>query len=150
MTVHYLDGFHEILAKTGEFVFSGHPPKLHPVVPYPNGIKEHWIKQTWFFDMRCSYNFHFTVPVEANPVAGYSKNASETSATPDNKSTSGIEAANFALPVWKQALNNTIITLGCNNVFGHDPPDASTGTNYADLLYDSTGRFVYISLTKKF
>ena len=100
--------------------------------------------------MRCSYNFHFTVPVEANPVAGYSKNASKTSATPDNKSTPGIEAANFALPVWKQALNNTIITLGCNNVFGQDPPDAATGANYADFLYDSTGRFVYISLTKKF
>jgi iron complex outermembrane recepter protein len=140
MTVHYLDGFHEILRKTG----------VDTPILYPNGIKEHWIKQTWFFDVRCSYNFHFTVPVEANPVAGYSKNASETSATPDNKSTPGIEAANFALPVWKQALNNTIITLGCNNVFGHDPPDAATAANYADFLYDSTGRFVYISLTKKF
>ena len=32
MTVHYLDGFHEILAKTGQLGFSGHPPKLHPVV----------------------------------------------------------------------------------------------------------------------
>jgi len=43
-----------------------------------------------------------------------------------------------------------MITLGCNNVFGQDPPDANTPTNYADFAYDSTGRFVYVSLTKKF
>jgi len=135
MTVHYLDGFHEAL-KTIRF----------------DGIfKEHWIKQTWFFDVRCSYNFLSTVPVEANPVAGYSKNAAGTSAANDNKSTPAVEAANFAQPVWKQALNNTIITLGCNNVFGHDPPDAlGTNGSYPAFLYDSTGRFVYISLTKKF
>ena len=25
---------------------------------------------------------------------------------------------------WQRLLNDTTITLGCNNVFGHDPPDA--------------------------
>jgi outer membrane receptor protein involved in Fe transport len=50
----------------------------------------------------------------------------------------------------KRILNGSTITLGCNNVFGHDPPDANTATNYADFAYDSTGRFVYISLTKTF
>ena len=51
---------------------------------------------------------------------------------------------------WKRLLNRTTVTLGCNNVFGHDPPNANTRTNYADFTYDSTGRFVYVSLTKKF
>ena len=54
------------------------------------------------------------------------------------------------LPTWKHLLNDTTIKLGCNNVFGHDPPDAAAIANYADFLYDSTGRFVYVSLTKEF
>lgn len=54
------------------------------------------------------------------------------------------------LPIWKRWLHDTTITIGCNNVFGQDPPDADTSTNYADFLYDSTGRFLYVSLTKKF
>ncbi len=130
MTVHYLDGFHETLFR-------------------PNGIQEHWVKQTWFFDVRCSYDFHFVAPAQSNPVAGYSKNTFETSST-HNESTSAVQMANFALPIWKQLLKGTTISLGCNNVFGHDPPDASAAANYADFLYDSTGRFVYIDVTKKF
>ena len=58
--------------------------------------------------------------------------------------------ATSALPTWERLLNDTTITLGCNNVFGHDPPDAASNTNYADFLYDATGRFTYVSLTKKF
>jgi hypothetical protein len=50
----------------------------------------------------------------------------------------------------KLPINQTTITLGCNNVFSHDPPDASTSTNYADFSYDSTGRFVYIIVSKEF
>lgn len=58
----------------------------------------------------------------------------------------------FARPaeVWRRLLNRTTVTLGCNNVFGHDPPDANTSTNYADFTYDSTGRFVYVNLSKEF
>jgi outer membrane receptor protein involved in Fe transport len=53
---------------------------------------------------------------------------------------------------WERLLNDTTITLGCNNVFGHDPPTAAAAAtaNYADFIYDSTGRFVYLSLTKRF
>jgi outer membrane receptor protein involved in Fe transport len=51
---------------------------------------------------------------------------------------------------WERLLNDTTITLGCNNVFGHDPPTAAATTNYADFIYDSTGRFVYVSLRKTF
>ena len=135
MTAHYLDGFHEILNVGPQF---------------PNNIKEHWVKQTWFFDVRCSYNFHFIPPVEPRPVAGYSQSASETSPAGDDKSRAGSQAASFAMPLWKQALNNISITLGCNDVFGQDPPHAAATENYADFLYDSTGRFVYVTLTKKF
>ena len=133
MTVHYLDGFHEILNFGPQFT---------------NGIKEHWIKQTWFFDVQASYNFVFVPLVETAPVPGYSKSA----ASNDGKSTENAAAqtASFGLPCWKRLLNGTTVTLGCNNVFVHDPPDARTSTNYADFLYDSTGRFVYVSLQKKF
>ncbi|MEO7723419.1 MAG: hypothetical protein ABIU29_01835, partial [Chthoniobacterales bacterium] len=136
-TVHYLDGFHEVLNRDSSF---------------PDGKKEHYIKQTWFFDVQASYDFTFAPPVETQPVAGYAKDAQEiTSASGGQPVESApTQTANFALPVWKRLLNNTTLTIGCNNVFGHDPPDAATATNYADFLYDPTGRFVYVSLTKKF
>ena len=133
LTVHYLDGFHEILNFGDQFT---------------NGIKEHWVKQTWFFDVQASYNFVFVPLVETAAVPGYSKNA----ASSDGKSTENAAAqtASFGLPCWKRLLNNTTVTLACNNVFGHDPPDALATANYPDFLYDSTGRFVYVSLKKRF
>jgi iron complex outermembrane receptor protein len=136
-TVHYLDGFHEVL--NGFFQF-----------PFRQALLEHYVKQTWFFDVQASYNFVFVPPVETAAVPGYSKN---TASSNDGKSaeTAATQTASFGLPCWKRLLNNTTVTLGCNNVFGHDPPDAkNSSANYADFLYDSTGRFVYVSLQKKF
>jgi iron complex outermembrane receptor protein len=135
-TVHYLDGFHESI----NFNFG---------IPFNQGIFEHYVKQTWFFDVQASYNFVFVPAVETAPVPGYSKDAASSG---EGKSTESAAAqtANFGLPCWKRLLNGTTVTLGCNNVFGHDPPDAFTGSNYADFLYDSTGRFIYASVTKKF
>ena len=46
------------------------------------------------------------------------------------------------------------ITLGCDNVFDQDPPKAygfgGNSTGYPGFLYDSTGRFIYVQMTKKF
>ena len=88
----------------------------------------------------------------SQPVAGYAKDAQEITSASGGQPVESAPAqtANFALPVWKRLLNNTTLTIGCNNVFGHDPPDAATSTNYAEFLYDPTGRFVYVSLTKRF
>jgi iron complex outermembrane receptor protein len=138
LTVHYLDGFH------GKQKFSS-----DLVIPYPNGFKERYVKETWFFDVQASYNFVFVPPIETAAVPGYSKDAVSPG---DGKSTENAAAqtASFGLPCWKRLLNGTTVTLGCNNVFGHDPPDALAPANYPDFIYDSTGRFVYVSLTKKF
>ena len=39
----------------------------------------------------------------------------------------------------------------CNNVFGQDPLFAANVIlHYPNFLYDPTGRFVYVSLTKEF
>ncbi|MDB6147826.1 MAG: hypothetical protein JWO45_1490 [Spartobacteria bacterium] len=130
-TAHYLDGFHEI-----------GPSFLN--------FPEHYVKETWFFDVQASYNLTFTPPVETQPVPGVSTDAKETG-SPKNVAEPIVgQAPSFGLPCWKTLLNNTKITLGCNNVFGHDPPSAHATENYADYLYDSTGRFVYVSLAKKF
>ena len=135
-TVHYLDGFHEVLNPFFD-------------IPFGQGVLEHYVKQTWFFDVQASYNFVFVPAVETAAVPGYSKDASSSK---DGKSieNAAAQTASFGLPCWKRLLNGTTVTLGCNNVFGHDPPDAFTGSKYADFLYDSTGRFVYVSLRKKF
>ena len=78
------------------------------------------MKQTWIFDVRASYNFNLTPDEEVG----------------DGKSTAKatIQNAGYASPVWRKLLNGVTVTLGCNNVFGQDPPDAfNTATNYADF-----------------
>jgi outer membrane receptor protein involved in Fe transport len=134
-TAHYLDGFHEILAIDRRF---------------PDSKKEHYVKETWFFDVQASYNLTFAAPIEAQPVPGVSTNG-KTDSGKNVAEAAVTQAAAYEKPCWKMLLNNTKITLGCNNVFGHDPPDALTNSaNYPGFLYDATGRFVYVSLTKKF
>ena len=76
-------------------------------------------------------------------VPGYSRSATSSG---DGKSTENAAAqtANFGLPCWKRLLNNTTVTLGCNNVFGHDPPMRSrvrtTRTSFTTRPGDSFTR----------
>jgi iron complex outermembrane recepter protein len=55
---------------------------------------------------------------------------------------------------WAPYLSDTRIALGARNVFDKDPPFSSgfggNSTGYPSFLYSSEGRFVYISLTRKF
>lgn len=134
LTAHYLDGFHE-----------KQKPSFLLNLPYPNGFKEHWVKETWFFDVRASYQF--LVPSAPQTVAGYAKDKSSSGKEPQPE---GIAAAQTANCTWQRLLNDTTITLGCNNVFGHDPPASGGIENYPDFIYDSTGRFVYLSVRKRF
>jgi iron complex outermembrane receptor protein len=133
-TTNFLDGFHD---------------------RKPNGTL-HYTSQTWFFDGQLSYDFTFVPPVENQPVAGYSKDAKDVTMGKDGKATESAvtQTATVALPIWKQVLNGTTITLGCNDIFGQDPPTAygfgGNSTKYPGFLYDATGRFVYVQLTKKF
>lgn len=137
-TATYTSGFHEILF-TAPFL--------------PDTKKEHWVDSTLFIDVQGSYDFTFVAPVESAPVAGYSKDGKEMVRGKDGKAVETTTTAG-TLPIWKQVLNNTTITVGCNNVFGTDPPATFGGfgnaVGYPDFIYDSIGRFVYVSLTKKF
>lgn len=130
---------------------------------YLDGFKEltgfgrnHYVSQTWLVDGQASYDFTFVPPVEDQPVAGYSKESKDLEKGQDGKPTesSTSQTSNYAFPLWKRILNGTTITVGCNNIFGQDPPRAygfgANSTFYPGFLYDSTGRFVYIELTKKF
>ena len=134
-SVFYRDGFHEILA-------------FGP--PFPDNKKEHWVHQTFFFDAQASYDFSFVAPVENNPIAGYSKSPNELTRGKDGKLVESAteQTAGYSLPVWKRVLNHTRVTIGCNNIFGQDPPQSLGG--YPFWMYDPTGRFVYASVTKKF
>ncbi|MEO8044834.1 MAG: hypothetical protein ABI674_07995, partial [Spartobacteria bacterium] len=132
-------------------------------VRYTDGFKElagdgrnHYVSQSWIVDGQASYDFTFVPPVEDQPVAGYSKAGGEMPMGKDGKptETAGTQTSSYGLPVWKRVLNGTTITLGCDNIFGQDPPSASgfgaSPTKYPGFLYDATGRFVYLQLTKKF
>jgi iron complex outermembrane receptor protein len=142
-TVHYISGFHEHL-------FSGAPVEVDP-----EGNHDHFVKASWIFDVQGSYEITFVAPVESTPVAGYSKDAKEMVRGKDGKAVETGQTANYSMPCWKNLLNNTKITVGCNNVFGQDPPQQfgrqfANANGYPGFLYDSIGRFVYVELTKKF
>ena len=133
-TARFTDGFHELLPSS----------------------RNHWVSQTWMFDGQLSYDFTFVPPVENQPVSGYSKDAKDVTSGHDGKATESAttQSANYGLPIWQRVLNGTTITVGCDNIFGQDPPKAygfgGSPTKYPGFLYDSTGRFVYVQLTKKF
>ena len=123
-TVRYYDGFHEIDA----------------------GDLEHWVSQTWIFDLQATYTFLYPDRTESAPVPGYSKSGNAPKSEP------ALVAG--ARPIWQTLLHDTSITIGCNNVFDQDPPDAygqgNNGNGYPGFTYDATGQFVYVRLTKKF
>jgi outer membrane receptor protein involved in Fe transport len=137
-TVHYIGGFREEVF-TKQF----------------DGIARlHYVKATWFTDASLSYSFIFTLPVESQPVAGYSKGGREAVT---NKEGKAIETtAAYSMPCWKTILNNTTFTVGVNNIFGEDPPHEigpefdNFLNKYPAFLYDNLGRFVYVRLIKKF
>ena len=132
--VRYNDGFHEFT------------PNLH----------QHWVHQTFFFDVQASYDFTALLPVEEQPVPGYSKGGKEVVRGKDGNplETASAQTSNYARSVLDHLLRGTIITIGCNDVFGQDPPKAfgegGNAVGYPGFTYDATGRFVYARLTKKF
>ena len=147
LTWHYIDGFREsiknALAENG-FAFAS---------SYPNDSHEHWVHPTNFIDGQASYSLIFTPPVEPQPVAGYSKTSPDVVTSKDGKPVESTAA--YSMPCWKTILNNTSIIVGCNNIFGQDPPPAfglffSNAENYPGFQYDNLGRFWYLQLKKKF
>jgi iron complex outermembrane recepter protein len=122
-------------------------------IPPDNVPVEHWIKQRIFVDGQLSYNLVFTQPVEEHAVAGYSKDGKEMKSGKDKET--AVEQTAAGLPCWKNLLNNTTFTVGCNNIFGEDPPKAfgtflGNSNNYPGGLYDNLGRFWYVQMVKKF
>jgi iron complex outermembrane recepter protein len=133
--VRYTDGFHEFT------------PNLH----------HHWVHQTFFFDGQLSYDFTaLLLPVETNPVPGYSKGEKEVVRGKDGAplEKAAAQTSNYQRTVLDHLLRGTIITIGCNNIFGQDPPKAwgegGNAVGYPGFTYDATGRFVYLRLTKRF
>jgi hypothetical protein len=142
-TLRYTGGFHERTTPSSAVIAFG-------------TRAEHYVKATWIVDGQLNYDFTFVAPIESQPVAGFSKDTKEVVRGKDGKpaESASAQTAAYGLPVWKQVLNNTTITLGCDNIFGTDPPHAfgfeNGGAGFPDFIYDSIGRFVYVGLTKKF
>src|SRR6266542_1044263 len=132
--VRYTDGFHE----------------------FTPGLHQHWVDQTVFVDVQASYDFTSLLPVEEHPVPGYSKGEKEVVRGKDGNplETASAQTSNYARSVLDHLLRGTILTIGCNDVFGQDPPKAygegGNAVGYPGFTYDATGRFVYGRLTKKF
>src|SRR5215469_15894532 len=133
-TVHLFDGFWEqLFAKQFDGFWKQH--RVHP---------------TWFTDAQLSYSLIFTPPVEAAPVPGYSKGGKEV--VGKEKETPPVP---YAMPCWKNILNNSTWTIGVNNIFGEDPPkefgfEDGNAFGFPGSTYDNLGRFWYVRLTKKF
>ncbi|HJT82092.1 MAG TPA: TonB-dependent receptor [Chthoniobacterales bacterium] len=144
-TWRYIGGYREIIKS---------PTPFNQVdVFYANAVHEHFVHPTNFIDVQASYSLIFTPPVEQAPVAGYSKGGKEVLTSKDGKAVETTAA--YEMPCWKTILNNSTITLGCNNVFGQDPPKQfgnffANSNNYPGFQYDNIGRFWYVELKKKF
>jgi len=144
-TWHYVGGFREIIKNsTGAPSVNG---------GFANETHEHWTNPTNFIDLQASYSLIFTPPVEAAPVAGYSKGGKEVVTSKDGKQVESTAA--YSMPCWQTILNNSTFTVGCNNVFGQDPPTMfgiffGNANNYPAFQYDNIGRFWYVELKKKF
>src|SRR5437667_12406706 len=85
-TWHFLDGYHE------QFY----------AVQLDGFFKEHYVHPTNYIDAQLSYTLIFTPPVEAAPVAGYSKGGKEVAGK--EKETPPVP---YVMPCWKNLLNNT-------------------------------------------
>src|SRR5438132_62390 len=114
------------------------------------------VHPSFFFDAQLSYDFTSTHPVEANPVPGYSKGEKEVVRGKDGAplETASAQTSKYNRSILDHLLRGTIITIGCNDIFGQDPPKAygegGNAVGYPGFTYDATGRFVYGRLTKKF
>ena len=102
------------------------------------------VDRRWLFDLQASYDFGTLVSTTSETVPSSSK---------DDKA-SVTTSASSKLGFFDYFLKGTTLTVGCINLFDKDPPFASgQGGNavcYPGFTYDSTGRFYYIRLTKKF
>jgi hypothetical protein len=123
-TLRYIDGFHEQDAN----------------------LNDHYVEHRWLFDIQASYDFSALVSTPAAASTGYSKNDKDKGGPPP--------AASSEISIWDHLLKGTTFTVGCNNLFDHDPPFSSgqggNATAYPGFTYDATGRFVYVRLTKQF
>ena len=101
------------------------------------------VDRRWLFDLQASYDFGALVTT-AETSPSYSKNDKSTASTD----------ASTQLSFWDRMLKGTTFTVGVINVFDQDPPFSSgqggNAVGYPGYTYDSTGRFYYVRLTKKF
>ncbi|MEY2496130.1 MAG: iron complex outerrane recepter protein [Verrucomicrobiota bacterium] len=102
------------------------------------------VDRRWLFDIQASYDFSALVTTSSETSPNYSKDAKAPAST----------VAASEMSFWDYLLKGTTFTVGCNNLFDKDPPFASgfggNATGYPGFTYDSTGRFYYVRLTKKF
>src|SRR5204863_9187292 len=119
-------------------------------------LPPHWAHQTSFFHGQHSYDCPALLPLAEQPVPGYSKGEKEVVRGQDGATLekAAAQTSNYQRTVLHHLLRGTIITIGCNNIFGQDPPKAwgegGNAVGYPGFTYDATGRFVYVRLTKKF
>jgi hypothetical protein len=114
------------------------------------------VEYTVRLDLQASYDFTALIRVEEKPVPGYSKSGKDVERGKDGsmRESAQSQTSNYRNSITDRLLRGTVITVGCTNVFDDNPPFASgeggNSVGYPGFTYDSTGRFVYVRLTKKF
>jgi len=121
-TVHFIDGFHEQDAD----------------------LNDHDVAHRWLFDIQASYDFGALVTTTSDTNPSYSKGDKASVST----------SASSKMSFCDYFFKGTTLTVGVNNLFDKDPPFSSgqggNAVGYPGFTYDSTGRFYYVRLTKKF
>ena len=101
---------------------------------------------------RALITFNLVPPVETSPVPGYAKDSKDTTGTQDGKAAESATAqtARFRIAYLEAAPQRHHHHPRLQQRLRSRSSRRASGTNYADFLYDSTGRFIYVSVTKKF
>ena len=104
-------------------------------------------------DLIASYTFNLPPPALAL-VPGSAKDGGKNIRAKDGKEKNvmPISTAEYQPCGWRAWLNNTILTLGMQNVFDTDPPfvAGSFENGYDESLTTIKGRFWYLQLKKRF
>jgi iron complex outermembrane receptor protein len=118
------------------------PEMLNSVAADPSSVDQSTlvpVNAFWTMDGRLSYTFHET------PAPGAAVDAK------DAKEGKSIAAAPGSLSPLQKMLDNTTLTVGCNNMFNEQPPTVKGDNSNTSLeTYDPYGQFVYFEINKKF
>jgi iron complex outermembrane receptor protein len=151
--VHYIGQYEDDNISLGTAFGLLPPPKPQTPRSGPLPWRARKVREWITLDLIASYTFNLPPPAPVE-VPGLAKDGGKNVKVNDGKQKNVIplSTAEYNSCGWRAWLNNTIISLGMQNVFDEDPPFVAGAfeNGYDESLATIKGRFWYIQLKKRF